>query len=510
MYDDLNVNKGGRVGHGSRLLRLVRTISGRIAPGPNSRVMTGLLLISVVDYGERTLVGALGPTLQSVFHINNAQLGLLSSASGVVGALATIPLGILADRVNRTALLAISLILWAAAVGVVGAAVSFAMLFGARMLLGVVSAATGPTTPSLVGDIVPATRRGRALGVINSGQLLGDGVGYVLPVLVTALLSWRFDFWLLALAGAALSVLFWRLPEPRRTGAAGPPDRNDGNGNNDSAAGDNRDGHGQGQGRASRVQQLVRDKGVAPSSRAILREDPGKMSLWAAARYVLRVRTDVIVLVARSIGDYFLSGITTFAVIFATAQYGLSQSGADLAILTLGVGALAGTLLVGRLSDVLLDRGRLNSRILLGALGYILAPLPLFFAFRTHTLLIALPLFALGAFFLAGAGPPLDAARIDVLAPRLRGRAESIRQVLRTAAEAGAPVLIGVLSGVLAGGGHAGLQAAFIVTLPALLVTGLVLLFALRAYAPDVAAVLAETDGKRPAMGRPGATGAKS
>jgi len=251
------------------------------------------------------------------------------------------------------------------------------------------------------------------------------------------------------------------------------------------------------QGQGTHMQRLVWEADIAPSGRAILKDDPSTMSLWAAVRYVLRVRTDVIVLVARSIGDFFLSSITTFAVIFATGQYGLNQSGADLSILILGVGALAGVLLVGRIGDILLRRGRLNSRLWLGALGYILAPIPLYFAFSTHTLLIALPLFALGAFFLAGAGPPLDAVRIDVLVPALRGRAESIRQVLRTVAESGAPALIGVLSGLLAGGGTAGLQAAFIITLPALLLSGLILLLALRTYRPDVAAALASSEAPR-------------
>ncbi len=126
--------------------------------------------------------------------------------------------------------------------------------------------------------------------------------------------------------------------------------------------------------------------------------------------------------------------------------------------------------------------------------GLIIAPLPLFFAFRTHALLVALPLFIVGAFFVAGAGPPLDAVRVDVIVPRLRGRAEAIRQVLRTILEGAAPLLIGVLSGVLAGGGTAGLRDAFLLTLPVLVLSGLVLLCALRTYAPDVAAALASTE----------------
>ena len=221
------------------------------------------------------------------------------------------------------------------------------------------------------------------------------------------------------------------------------------------------------------------------------------MSLWDVGRYVVNVRTDFIVLVARAIGDYFLAAVGTFGVLFATQQYNLGQGTADLAILVLGVGAIAGVLLVGRIGDALLQRGHLASRLWLGALGYILAPLPLFFAFRTHTLLVALPLFVVGAFFVAGAGPPLDAVRVDVIVPRLRGRAEAIRQVLRTLVEGGAPLLIGVLSGVLAGGGTAGLRRAFLLTLPILVISGLVMLIAVRTYAPDVAAALASTEAEQ-------------
>jgi len=501
-------SSGGQPEQGTWLGRLAQTLRARWTGTYRRRALSLLLLVFTVDYAERTLIGALGPTLERVFHFGNAQLGLLAAVSGLVGALATIPIGMLVDRVNRTMLLAVSLLLWAVAVSLVGAAVSFAMLFGVRLLLGVVAAVTGPATPSLTGDLVPADQRGRALGFITSGQLVGDGVGYILPVIVTAFLSFRWNFWILGFAGAALSVAFWRLREPKRTGAAGPTDEDKKTGKEGARGGQRgqeqgqrgqeqgQQGQEQGQ-RGNRVQRLVREAGIEPSGRALLTEDPSTMSLWAAIRYVLRVRTDVIVLVARSIGDFFLSGITTFAVIFATGQYGLSQSAADLAILILGVGALAGVLLIGRIGDILLRRGRLNSRVWLGALGYIIAPVPLYFAFRTHTLLIALPLFTVGAFFLAGAGPPLDAVRIDVLVPELRGRAEAIRQIFRTGAESGAPALIGVLSGVLAGGGTAGLQAAFIITLPALLVNGLILLLALRTYQPDVAAALASSEDPR-------------
>lgn len=446
-----------------------------------------LFLVLAHDFADRTLISSLGPTLKHVYHLNNSELGLVAAAFAVVGAIASVPIGMLTDRINRTLLFAVTLLLWAFAEGLTGAAISLAMLVGARIFLGVVSATSGPTTPSLVGDLVPAGNRGRTFGFINSGQLIGLGVGFLLPVAVLSFASFRWNFWILAVCSLVLAFAFWRLREPERTGAGGPSQQN-------------QPGTQRGWRRRKRpeqnltqAQRIVRDEGIVPSRNAMVTRDPGEMSLWDAVRYVFNVRTDLIVMIARAIGDFFFQGIGTFAVVFATSWYGISQSKADLYILVLGIGALIGVLLVGRVSDALLRRQRLNSRLWLGAFGYILAPLVLYPAFLTHSLLLALPFFAAGAFLLVGAGPPLDAVRIDVLVPRLRGRAEAIRQVLRTIAEGGAPFLIGLLADNIAGGGTAGLDLTFLVLLPLLVIAGLILLLALRTYQPDVAAAYAST-----------------
>lgn len=468
----------------SRLLSAVRE---RLSLSYERKALTLLLLVFVVDYADRTLLSSLGPTLKRVYSINNTELGLVAAAFSLVAVIVSIPLGMLADRVRRTLLFAISLLVWAVAEVFVGAAASFLMFFLVRLALGAVAATTGPTTPSMVGDLVPAGERGRAFGFTDAGTLIGLAVGFVLPVIVLNFLSFRWNFWILAIAGAVLALLFWRLPEPERTTAGGRASSR-------KRRGKQQAGEDAG---LTQAQAIVRDEGVEPSEHAILKRDASQMSIWQAAVYVWHVRTDVIVLIGRSIGDFFFQGIGTFAVVFATSWYGISQGQADLAILVLGVGALIGVLIVGRLGDALIRRRHVNSRLWLGALGYILAPIALFPAFLTHSLLFALPLFAVGAFFLAGSGPPLDAVRIDVLVPRLRGRAEAIRQVVRTLAEGGAPFLIGVLSDQLFGGGSHGLQIAFLVTLPFLVVTGLVLLVALRTYQPDIAATYVSTKAQR-------------
>ena len=56
-----------------------------------------------------------------------------------------------------------------------------------------------------------------------------------------------------------------------------------------------------------------------------------------------------------------------------------------------------------------------------------------------------------GAALLAAANPPLDAARLDIMPAGLWGRAESTRTVLRSLAQAVAPLVFGGLADLIAG-----------------------------------------------------------
>ena len=161
-------------------------------------------------------IGVTATQLRHALGLSNVELGALASVATGVGALATLPAGILADRVNRVRLLAGAVALWAAAMVLSAFATSFPMLVGTRVLLGGLLAVAGPTTASLLGDVWPAADRGRIYGLITSGELIGAGVGFVLSGELAAV-SWRLAFLALALPAAILAVRIRRLPEPKRT-----------------------------------------------------------------------------------------------------------------------------------------------------------------------------------------------------------------------------------------------------------------------------------------------------
>lgn len=390
-----------------------------------------LFVVYALDRADRTLVGALAPSLKRAFSLDNTQIGELGTAYIVVAALATLPAGVLTDRLPRTRLLAIALVLWVVAMLSAGAAVTFAFLLGSRAFLGIVQAVAGPAVPSLTGDLVGSRDRSRAMAVVDSGQLVGIGLGYVVAGVASAALSWRWAFLLLGPAAGVLAVVLWRSAEPAR------------------------------------------------SSRG---READHLSLWRAARRVLSVRTNALAVVASGIGQYFFAGLSTFAVVYVTKQYGISQAQADLGLPAIAVAAVTGLFAGARFGDHLVAAGYRNGRIWVAAISFVLAAAFAVPAIVTRSLVIAIPLIMLAVGFLNAATPTLDAVRLDVITPDLRGRSESIRTLVLTAFEGPAPLVFGLLADHIAGGGRAGLEVAFLVTLPAVALNGVLVAAALPFY----------------------------
>lgn len=510
----LGVPGGGVV---RRSLRRVRDIAVDAAGGPaRARVALTLAAVLGLNGADTGTISSVTDNLERAFGVGNTQIGLLLTVVALVGAAFTIPAGVLADRTRRTWLLGGSIATWAVAMGVSGAATSYLWLLLARVALGVVTATTGPVIASLTGDYFPAADRARMYGLILAGDLAGSGFGYLVSGDLSAVTTWRVAFWWLVLPSLALAWVVWRLPEPARGGASriaeGATEIRDERDVPADGEPEKPDEDGRGERKPGRAQRTLVDAHVRPQEELVLRSDPANRSLWWAIRYILRVRTNVVIIVASALGYFYFAGLRSFAVIFATGHYGISKPTATTLIVLLGVGAIAGVYAGGRFADRLLRRGHVRARVLvpavcLLALTPVLAP-----AIATPAVAIALPLLFVGAFLLGAPNPPLDAARLDIMPPGLWGRAEGVRTALRSLGEAAAPLLFGYVSqyvfggpgsssGSGAGGGGsgattspaqaAGLEYTFLLFLVPLLIAGLLALAGLRTYPRDVATATA-------------------
>jgi len=449
-----------------------------------TRVIIVLAAILGLSGADAATVGASASELRSGLHITNTDIGLLVAVSSLVGAFATLPFGVLADRVTRTKVLGLTIVLWGFAMLWSATASDFGKLLWARLFLGAVTASAGPMVASLVGDWFGSWERGRIYGVILAGEYVGAGIGFAVTGNVAAL-SWRAAFVILALPAFFLAAVVWRLREPERGGKgvlahdSEPPPFTE---PDETTA-------------ETDAQRLARERSLAPDSELVISPSTARrMGLVDATRYVLKVRTNVVLIAASACGYYFLAGLQTFGLEFSREQYGIDQALASSLLLLIGAGAMAGVLCGGALGDRLLRRGLLNARVWVPAVAAALTTVLFVPALITRGAVTAVPYLVAAAFFLGAQNPPLDAARLDIMPPLLWGRAEAVRTLLRSLAMALAPLLFGAVSDHVFGGGRSGLQWTFVVMILPLGASSWLLFKGLRTYPGDVATAAASTD----------------
>lgn len=396
----------------------------------------GLIIAAVVGLAkaDAAAVGVVAPALRTDLHITEAQLGLLGSLSAGVGALCALPAGTLVDRRHRVLVVTLALVGWSLALGAAGFAAGVVVLGVARVGSGALATVARPVAVSMAGDLYPPEDRGRVLAVLDSGQAVGTAICFALGALAVHLLDWRWLFWWLAALGVALAAVGSRMDEPARTGPPGPD-----------------------------LRQML--------------------------TLLVTIRTNVVVLVADSVGNFFYSGVASFAVLYVSERYRLSNATVDALAPLLAAGVVAGILAGGRAGDRLARTRGGSRRVVLAAVAQLAATALFGVSLLCSSVVSAAVFLALGATVLGAAGPCLDAVRIDIVPAGIRGRAEAARGLLMLASSALGPVTFGLVATAF-GGRAAGLalRDAFMVMLGPLAAGALVLLGAVRPFEADARA----------------------
>jgi predicted MFS family arabinose efflux permease len=473
--------------------RAIQAVGGRA----RLQVIAILAAVLGVEMADQGTVSAVSDQLERVFHINNTDIGLLLAVVSFVGALATLPMGVLADRLRRRNILMVTIALWAVTMVLSGLASSFLFLLIARVALGAVTAAAWPCTASLTGDFFPANERASIYGMILSGELIGVGVGFFISGEVSNWLGWRSAFFAMAVPAALLVWVVWRfLPEPQRGGqswlrvndddpaAASEP------GHARESRGSNRHGA---SGGSTTIAKRMRRHHVQPRQELVLKRQGVQRSWWRVLVYLLRLPTYGLLIAASGLAYYFFAGVRTFAMLYFTQHYGLQRTTISALVFVMGLFALGGVLLGGRLSEYLLRRGQISARIVVPAVALFISIPFLGGGIWTRNAWLAVVLLAVGGGALAAALPPLDAARLDIVPAPMWGRGEAGRMTLRLILEGGAPLLFGAMSAWL-GGGQTGLQWTFLIMLAPMIAAGALAVPARRTYPPDVATAAATAD----------------
>lgn len=172
-------------------------------PSQGRRPLTSALLAALVVAGGSLpvyLTGALFIQLSEDLAFGAAGLGVIVGAYRGAIALAAVPLGRLADRVQPERSLRLSLLLAAVTMaGIASLSRSSVDLFFFLLMAGVAYALGQTAVNVFLATSVPASRQGMALGVKQAAiPMSGTLAGLAVPVLALTL-GWRSAFWLFAL-----------------------------------------------------------------------------------------------------------------------------------------------------------------------------------------------------------------------------------------------------------------------------------------------------------------------
>jgi MFS family permease len=181
------------------------------------RVLFLLFLANLLNFFDRTIPAILNEPIRLEYGLNDLQLGVIGAAFTLVYAVAGIPLGRLADRGSRTKIMGWGLVVWNGFTAANAAAWNFGSFLVARMGVGLGEASYAPASNALIGDLFPAERRSRALGLFMLGLPLGLLLAFfTVGAMVEAFGDWRAPFLVAAVPGFVLALFVFRIREPER------------------------------------------------------------------------------------------------------------------------------------------------------------------------------------------------------------------------------------------------------------------------------------------------------
>lgn len=385
---------------------------------------------NLLNYMDRyVLASVLNPIGQSL-ELNDAQLGRLAFVFLIVYLLSAPVFGFLADRYARCKLVGVGILLWSVATAGAAFADDYATLLVTRALVGVGEAAYGTLGPSILADLYPEKSRARVFTWFYLAIPVGSALGYTLGGVIEGLAGWRTSFLVAGAPGLILSYFFWKMREPQLGAQDGYLKAEDTSGY------------------LQKIKSLFTNR------------------VWLACTFSY-------------VGYTFAMGsLSHWAPTLFQRLYGQSPGSAGtifgaIAVLT----GIVGTLLGGQLTDKL--QGRYPNIGLWISVFTLLAAAPIMtYGLLERDMTTAYILWSLAMFLLFINTSPVNTITISCLPAPLRATGMAMNIFLiHILGDAISPELVGHRS-MAAGSSGEALADALMISIPALVVSGLVLFFA--------------------------------
>jgi len=193
----------------------------------------GILFVAYTfSFADRFILSLLIEPIKQDLHLSDTKISLLHGfAFAIFYTVMGIPIGRLADNYNRRTIIVWGIAVWSCMTAACGITKGYWQLFAARVGVGVGEAALSPAAYSMIADLFPAQKLGRALSAYTTGAFVGAGLAFIiggtviaaitsspeitLPVIGT-IRSWQAAFFVVGLPGLFVAALMYTVKEPLR------------------------------------------------------------------------------------------------------------------------------------------------------------------------------------------------------------------------------------------------------------------------------------------------------
>ena len=397
-----------------------------LSPPRESATLIALAAVQFTHVLDFMIMLPLGPQLMRAFNLTPAQFTHLVAAYGLAAALSGFAGGFFLDRIDRKRALVFVYAGFGLATLACALAPTHSALLAARLIAGAFGGISGSLVTAMIGDIIPPTRRGRAMSYVMSAFPLASVLGVPLGLTLAGWYDWHAPFYLLAGCSAfILALALFALPNIRT---------------------------------AIKNHQPIRQMRDIVTSRIHLRA-------FAVTCFLVMAGGCIIPFLAPSF----------------VINYGLAESDLPKLYAIGGIAAFISATIVGRLSD------RLDRLHLLAGITFFAAVVVLILTnLETATFPVAAALMASFMVTISSRFAPAMAMVTDAVSARYRGGFMSVNSALQQASGGLANLLAGVFITTGAGGRLVGFPALGIASVAFF---GLTLFCAarLKAAAPHVA-----------------------
>ncbi len=172
-------------------------------------VLTLVATATMINYLDRTVLGIAAPYITKDLALSSAQMGLVFSAFSWSYALLQIPGGIFLDRVGTRLTYFLAVSGWSIFTALMAGVQSLNLLLLTRIGVGVFEAPCFPANSRILATWFPQSERARANGIYSFGQYVGLGFLSIPLFWITQRFGWRGLFLLVGALGVAFGIAWW-------------------------------------------------------------------------------------------------------------------------------------------------------------------------------------------------------------------------------------------------------------------------------------------------------------